>query len=155
MRTKERDGLFPMKNKVLVQVCDKEYSLITEEAENYVKALAAEVTDMIETTAYKNLRTSKFDAAMITCLELCDKIHKLSDANENMRREIKSYTDDIGRLTKKLATLERQKPAKKQNAKDAEKADSVEDAPDDITENETGEFDEELNRFNTPVYKQF
>lgn len=101
-----------MKNKILVQICDKEYSIITEELEDYVKTLAREITKMIDNTAYKNLRTSKIDATMITCLELCDKIHKLTDDNDNMRREIKSYIDEIGKLSKKVAAFERQKSAK-------------------------------------------
>lgn len=101
-----------MRNKILVQICDKEYSIITEEPEDYVKTLASEITKMIDNTAYKNLRTSKIDATMITCLELCDKIHKLTDDNDNMRREIKAYVDEIGRLSKKVAAFERQKSAK-------------------------------------------
>ena len=95
------------KNKIVVQICDKEYTLLTEEQENYVKEIAAEITGMIDSTAYKNLRTSKLDAAMITCLDLCDKLHKMTRDNDNMRREIVGYIDDIGKLNKRLAALER------------------------------------------------
>ena len=101
-----------MKNKIVVQICDKEYTLLTEEHEDYVQSLAVEITKMIDATAYKNLRTSKLDAAMITCLDLCDQNHKLSEDNDNMRREILGYIDDIGKLSKKLTALERQKPGK-------------------------------------------
>ena len=101
-----------MKNKIVVQICDKEYTLITEESDDYVKKIAGEITQMIDAAAYKNLRTSKLDAAMITCLDLCDKMHKLSEDNDNMRREILGYIDEIGKLSKKLSTFERQKSGK-------------------------------------------
>jgi cell division protein ZapA len=103
-----------MKNKILVQICDKEYTLITEEPEDYVRKIASEITRMIDATAYKNLRTSKLDAAMITCLDLCDKIRKISEDNDNMRREIVGYIDEIGKLSKRLSVFERQKSGKKQ-----------------------------------------
>ena len=102
-----------MKNKILVQMCDKEYTLITDESEDYVKKIAGEITKLIDEAAYKNLRTSKLDAAMITCLDLYDKIQKLSEDNDNMRREILGYIDDIQKLSKKLTALERQNKSDK------------------------------------------
>ena len=115
-----------MKNKIIVQICDKEYTLLTEEHEDYVKSIAAEITKMIDATAYKNLRTSKLDATMITCLDLCDKNHKLSEDNDNMRREILGYIDDIGKLSKKLSALERQRPGKSAGLKDADEENGAE-----------------------------
>ena len=108
--------------------------MLAEEQEDYVNALANEVTKMIDAAAYKNLRTSKFDAAMITCLELCDRNHKLSEDNDNMRREILGYIDDIGKLSKKLSALERQKPGKNSEVRSAvgkfmqDSADDIENA---------------------------
>ena len=120
-----------MKNKVVVQICDIEYSLLTEESEEYVKSLANEITQMIENAVYRNLRTSKTDAAMITCLELCDKIHKLSVDNDNMSRKIMEYVDEIGELSKKLSAFERKKSSKTNET--AETNNDVEDS----NENET------------------
>lgn len=146
-----------MKNKILVQICDKEYSLLTEESEEYVKSLSLEVTKMIENTAYKNLRTSKLDAAMVTCLELCDKNRKLSEDNDNMRREIVGYIDEIGKLSKKLAPFERQKSNKsfKDKIEDDKTDEEISDnAADEI---ETEEFDNRDGhvKTNVPVYRKF
>ena len=101
-----------MKNRVVVEICDKEYTLRTDEAEDYYISLAAEVNKMIEEMAYKNIRTSKSDAAVLTCLDLCDKNRKLTDDNDNMRKTISQYLDEIQVLHKKLASYERQKPPK-------------------------------------------
>jgi len=108
-----------MKNKVTVELCDKEYSLLSEEPEEYVKSLADEINKMIDEIAYKNMRISKADAAVLTCLNLCDKIRKLAENNDNMRQQITMYIEDIAELSKKLAMYERQKPAKPSKVSDA------------------------------------
>jgi len=61
-----------MKNKITVELCDKEFALLSDETEEYVKSLAKEINRMVQETAYKNLRISKSDAAVLTCLDLCD-----------------------------------------------------------------------------------
>jgi len=101
-----------MENIVSVEICDKEYKLTTEESEDYMRSLASEVNKMIEDIVYKNLRTSKSDATVLTCLILCDRNRKLIDDNDNMRKTISQYVDEIQILHKKLASYERQKTPK-------------------------------------------
>ena len=101
-----------MKNKITVELCDKEFSLLSDEPEDYVKSLAKEINQMIQETAYKNLRISKADAAVLTCLDLCDRNRKLTENNDNMRKTISEYIDEIGDLNRKLAAYERQKAGK-------------------------------------------
>ncbi|MCL2095282.1 MAG: cell division protein ZapA [Oscillospiraceae bacterium] len=98
-----------MKNKIIVELCDKEFSLLSDESEEYVKSLAKEINTMIQETAYKNLRISKADAAVLSCLDLCDRNRKLAENNDNMRKTISEYIDEIGELNRKLAAYERQK----------------------------------------------
>ena len=98
-----------MKNKITIELCDKEFSLLSDEPEDYVKSLAKEINQMIQETAYKNLRISKSDAAVLTCLDLCDQNRKLTENNDNMRKTISEYIDEIGELNRKLAAYERQK----------------------------------------------
>jgi cell division protein ZapA (FtsZ GTPase activity inhibitor) len=101
-----------MKNKITVELCDKEYSLLSEESDEYVKSLAAEINQMIEKTAYTNIRISKADATVLTCLDLCDRNRKLVSNNDNMRKQIMMHVDEIAELTKKLLAYERQKSGK-------------------------------------------
>ena len=101
-----------MNNKVIVELCDKEYALLSDDPVDYVKSLAEEVNGMIQETAYKNLRISKYDATVLTCLDLCDQIRKLTANNDNMRKQITMYIDEIAMLNKKLAVYERQKSGK-------------------------------------------
>jgi len=101
-----------MKNKITIELCDKEYVLLSEEGEDYVKSLAAEINGLIEEITYKNLRTSKADATVLTCLDLCDRNRKLTDNNDNMRKQITMYVDEIAMLNKKVSAYERQKSPK-------------------------------------------
>lgn len=118
-----------MKNRIIVEICDKEYTLLADEPEDYVKSLAVEVNKMIEDTAYKNLRTSKADAVILTCLDLCHKNRQLMEDNDNMRKNIAMYVDEIAILNKKIASYERQKTPKNGNTKfstaDEEPADNL------------------------------
>ena len=101
-----------MKNKIAVTLCDKEYSLLWDEPEDYVRALANEMNKMIDHMAFNNMRISKADAAVLTCLDLCDKNKKLTENNDNMRKQIMMHVDEIAMLNKKLMAYERQKSAK-------------------------------------------
>ena len=101
-----------MKNKITVELCDKEFSLLSDENEDYVKSIAKEINQLIQDTAYKNLRISKSDAAILTCLDLCDRNRKLTDNNDNTRKTISEYIDEIRELNRKLAAYERQKSGK-------------------------------------------
>jgi len=117
-----------MKNKVTVELCDKEYSLLAEEPEEYVKSLAKEINQMIEKTAYANLRISKADATVLTCLDLCDQNRKLKSDNDNMRKEIMRQIDEIGDLHKRMLAYERQKSGKAIKNMTAEEEENGENA---------------------------
>ena len=101
-----------MENIISIEICDKEYAIKTDAPEEYTMSLAAEVNKMIEDIVYRNLRTSKADATVLTCLHLCDRNRKLMDDNDNMRKTIAQYVDEIQILHKKLASYERQKSPK-------------------------------------------
>jgi len=101
-----------MKNKIVVELCDKEYSLLWDESEAYAKSLAAEMNRMINNMAFNNMRLSKSDATILTCLDLCDKNRKLAENNDNMRRQIMMHVEEIALLNKRLMAYERQKSSK-------------------------------------------
>ena len=96
-----------MKNKILVEVCDKEYALVTDESEEYVVKIAALVDKQINDTIYRNIRAAKIDAAILACLDLCDRNLKLAESNDNMRMQIAEFIEEIASLKRQLAKCER------------------------------------------------
>lgn len=124
-----------MKNRVLIELCDKEYALVTDESEDYVKSLAKEINKQIDDSIYRNIRSSKMEAAMLTCLDYCDKNRKLSEANDNMRRQISAYIDEIALLNKRIAKFERakSKPGRGTSGEsDSDEADESEQVPETV-----------------------
>ena len=124
-----------MKNKITVELCDKEYSLLWDEPEEYVHSLAVELNKMIDTMAYNNMRISKADAAVLTCLDICDKNRKLTENNDNMRKQIMLHVDEIASLNKKILAYERQKSPKTLKNMNIEPDDTDEITDDNPTEN--------------------
>ena len=91
-----------MKNRVLVEICGREFALKTDESEIYMRTIASEINKMINESSYKSLRVSKSDAALLICLDLYDQNTKLNESNDNMRAQITTYVEEIGNLKKQL-----------------------------------------------------
>lgn len=129
-----------MKNRVLIDISGREFALITDETESYMKTIAAEVNKMINESTNKNIRTSKSDAALLICLDLCDKKTKLSMTNDNMRAQLTSYIEEIDELKKRLEKTEQQlaiiksKNNSADNDNDAEK-----NGEDELQENQSSQ----------------
>ena len=64
-----------MKNRVHVRICNRVYSMITDESDMYTAQLSNELSDRIETVS-KQSSLSLVDAAILTALELLDNIKK-------------------------------------------------------------------------------
>ena len=91
-----------MKNRVIVEIGGREFALIADESESYMKSIALEVNKMINEAVHKSIRTSRNDAALLICLELCDKNKKLNEVNDNMRKQIAEYIEENERLKRNL-----------------------------------------------------
>ena len=91
-----------MKNRVIVEIGGREFALIADESESYMKSIAIEVNKMINEAVHKSIRTSRNDAALLICLELCDKNKKLSEVNDNMRKQIAEYIEENDRLKRSI-----------------------------------------------------
>jgi len=101
-----------MKNRIAVEIAGKEFVLITEESEEYVRALACELNARIDDTLYRHIRTSRAESAVLVALDLYDENKKLSQANDNLRQQLSEYLEEIDALGRKLTTLEKEKKPK-------------------------------------------
>ena len=96
-----------MKNRIAVDIAGKEFILIAEESEEYVRALAAELNAKIDDTLYRHIRTSRAESAVLVALDLCDENKKLNEANDNLRQQLSEYLEEIASLNRKLALMEK------------------------------------------------
>lgn len=79
-----------MKNHVHVRICNRVYSMLTDESDMYTAQLSNELSDRIEATA-KQSSLALVDAAILTALELLDNIKKDSCNTDSIRSQINEY----------------------------------------------------------------
>ncbi len=96
-----------MQKRFSVSVGGKAYTLVTEENEEYLQALAARVDARM--IAYRrDLHVSEADAAVLTALELAEALEKAETQAENARIQIQNCLEDASRARAEAADLKRE-----------------------------------------------
>ena len=95
-----------MKNKVVVTIADRDYTMVAVEDENYVRKCAAHVDQQLREIA--NSRISQADAAVLAAMNIADQYFREQDAAENLRRQIKDNLEEVNQLKMELAEAKRE-----------------------------------------------
>lgn len=117
------------KKRISVQIEGRNYALISTDEEEYVKEVAAEISDHIHKVAQQGKRLDTRDCAVLTALDMCDdrnkanrrikevvdKADKIIRQSNELNKSSKEYKDKLTeainentRLTKRVRTLEEQ-----------------------------------------------
>jgi cell division protein ZapA (FtsZ GTPase activity inhibitor) len=86
-----------MKNKITISICGTEYTIIADEAPEYIHKVASVVDKQMEEIMEKNSHFSISMAAVLTAVNLCDDNHKLQQTADNLRVQLKQYLDDASK----------------------------------------------------------
>ena len=95
-----------MKNKVVVTITDRDYTMVAVEDENYVRKCAAHVDQQLREIA--NSRISQADAAVLAAMNIADQYFREQDAAENLRRQIKDNLEEVNQLKMELSEAKRE-----------------------------------------------
>ena len=95
-----------MKNKVVVTIADRDYTMVAVEHENYVRKCAAHVDQQLREIA--NSRISQADAAVLAAMNIADQYFREQDAAENLRRQIKDNLEEVNQLKMELSEAKRE-----------------------------------------------
>ena len=95
-----------MKNKVVVTIADRDYTMVAVEDENYVRKCAAHVDQQLREIA--NSRISQADAAVLAAMNIADQYFREQDAAENLRRQIKDNLEEVKQLKMELSEAKRE-----------------------------------------------
>ena len=95
-----------MKNKVVVTIADRDYTMVAVEDENYVRKCAAHVDQQLREIA--NSRNSQADAAVLAAMNIDDQYFREQDAAENLRRQIKDNLEEVNQLKMELSEAKRE-----------------------------------------------
>lgn len=105
-RVMSPDGAVAPKNRVRVSIAGQEFTIIASESEDYVRRCAALVDARINNIMSAG-RFSLSEAAILASCNIADEQIKASDAAENLRAQIKAYSDEIARLRADINELRR------------------------------------------------
>ena len=95
-----------MKNKVVVTIAGRDYTMVAVEDEAYVRRCAAHVYAQLREVS--NSRLSQADAAVLAAMNIADQYFKEQEAAENLRRQIKDNLEEANRLKMELSEAKRE-----------------------------------------------
>lgn len=87
-----------MKEKYSVEIAGLRLTLVTEEDESYIRALADKLDRQLGAVIMANTRSTKVEAAIFCALDCMDARQKAENDLEVMRRQMEAYTKDIDDL---------------------------------------------------------
>ena len=96
-----------MENRVTVSICGEEYTFVADEAPSYMQKVGAYVNtkmDEMLTAAH----VGRTDAAVLAAANIADELFKEREAGESLRRQLKEYSDEVGRMSTEISDLKRQ-----------------------------------------------
>ena len=82
------------KNKIVLTICGMEFSILSDDSVEYVKATGRAVDDKIKSLVDNNNRLSVAMAAIVAALDYCDELQKTNGSIDNLRAEIKQYLEE-------------------------------------------------------------
>ena len=94
-----------MKNKVVVTIAGREYTMVAVEDEAYVRKCAALVDQQLKPIL--SGRLSQADGAVLAAMNIADQYFKEQESGENLRRQIKESLEESARLKTELSEAKR------------------------------------------------
>lgn len=95
-----------MKNKVVVTIAGREYTMVAVEDEAYVQKCAALVDQQLKEIS--SSRLSQADAAVLAAMNIADQLFREQEAAENLRRQVKENLEEANKLKLELSEAKRE-----------------------------------------------
>jgi len=96
-----------VKTRVTVQVAGNDYTLLSDEPEEYVQKIAEEINQAIADTMASS-RLSVSHAAILAALNIADKANDAVESCIHLREQVKLYLDEATTLKHDLAEARRE-----------------------------------------------
>ncbi len=95
------------KNKVNVKIYGTDYTILTEENEEYILELAYELDSDMKKLCQRSTRFTATSAAVLCALEYLDKKNKEEATSDRMRLQINDYIQDTAKARIELDDAKR------------------------------------------------
>ncbi|MEY8402289.1 cell division protein ZapA [Oscillospiraceae bacterium 44-34] len=96
-----------MKNRIVVTIGGRDYTMVAAENEEYVRRCAELVDRQIQEVG-EGGRLSQTDAAVLAAMNVADLYLKEQEASENLRRQVKENLEEANRLKLELSEAKRE-----------------------------------------------
>lgn len=96
-----------MENRITVNICGTDYTLMAEESPSYMQKVAA-LVDARMGEIMASGRISRIDAAVLAATNIADELLKQQSSTENLRSQLKGYLDDANRAKNELSECKRE-----------------------------------------------
>ena len=96
-----------MANRITVNICGEDYTLVAEESTAYMEQVAS-LVDKKMTEIIAGAKVGRGDAAVLAAVNLADELRKSEQTAENLRRQVKSYLDEAAQAKNEASELKRQ-----------------------------------------------
>lgn len=94
--------------KVKVNICGKEYTLITREDEDYVKDLADRINKAVDAALHDTPNLNISSALSLVCLDFVDDLMKQQQSGDNLRAQIRDYVNEAGAAREEADNLKKE-----------------------------------------------
>ncbi|MBQ9329737.1 MAG: cell division protein ZapA [Oscillibacter sp.] len=96
-----------MANRVSVNICGEDYTLVADESAAYMQKVGTYVSDKM-TEVLTGAKVGRTDAAVLTAVNIADELFKAQTAAEALRGQIKGYLDEAGKAQAEVSELKRE-----------------------------------------------
>ena len=104
-----------MANRVTMNICGEEYTLVADETAAYMEKIGSIVDEKMH-DLMDSAHVSRSDAAVLAAINLADELCKAQDGAENLRRQLKNYLDEANAAKNEVSELKRQLFKAQQNS---------------------------------------
>lgn len=96
-----------MANRVVVNICGDEYTLVAEESPSYMQRVGAYVDEKMR-EVLDGARVGRVNAAVLTAVNVADELMRAQETAEQLRSQIKDYADEAARAQAEASDLKRE-----------------------------------------------
>ncbi|MBP3486727.1 MAG: cell division protein ZapA [Oscillospiraceae bacterium] len=96
-----------MANRVVVNICGEDYTLVADESASYMQKVSTYVNDKLD-EVLTGAKVGRTDAAVLTALNIADELFKAQAAAEQLRSQIKGYLDQATKAQAEASDLKRE-----------------------------------------------
>lgn len=93
------------KNKVVVRIMDREYTIVSDDPREYVQKVAYYVDDKMRETFSKNKKLSTSMAAVLTSLNIADEYFKVQGENEELEKRMSDPRYELKKAKEELRAV--------------------------------------------------